>query len=153
MKKAGLKNNVFKVGDIVQHKDSKYRHIVFIVKEVLPVPETEGEHHYKCKRFGDTKSFFTYHENELVAAPEEIVSQITQKSVKGIFAPKHNLFKVGDAVCHREDLNHSFKITEVLINVPEIKGEYLYKCRIVQGMGDRSKVYSYHERDLVLAEK
>lgn len=153
MKKIGSKNKVFKVGDIVQHKNREYRHIVFIIKEVLPVPETEGKHHYKCKRFDDKKTFFTYNENELIAAPEEIVSQITQKSVKGIFAPKYNLFKVGDAVCHKDDLYHSFKITEILINVPEIKGEYLYKCRIVQGIGDRRKIYIYHERDLVLAEK
>lgn len=66
--------------------------------------------------------------------------------------PKYNLFKVGDEVLHRKSPDHRFQIMEVLIGVPEKKGDYLYKCKIVKGIGDKKKIYNYHERDL-LAEK
>jgi HEPN domain-containing protein len=65
--------------------------------------------------------------------------------------PKYKLFKVGDTVLHKESSGHLFRIMEVLIGVPEKKGEYLYKCRIVKGGGDKRKIYNYHEAELTLA--
>jgi hypothetical protein len=65
------------------------------------------------------------------------------------YQPRWNRFRVGDVVWHRESKYHLFEITEILISVPERKGEYLYSCRPVRGYGDRRKRWKYHEKDLL----
>jgi hypothetical protein len=77
------------------------------------------------------------------------VPTMTKISQEGSHQARWNRFGVGDVVRHSESKHHLFEIVEILISVPERKGDYLYSCRPVRGFGDRRKRWKYHEKDLL----
>lgn len=66
-----MKFNKFNIGDTIKHQKSDSH--IFIIIEVLPtVPEKSGDYFYECRLIDSdsVKSFYNYHENELIACDE-----------------------------------------------------------------------------------